>query len=466
MHLRVIKSLSFITLVFHFNIWSLSGTGGTPLGGMGTGYVKFDGSKFSVSGKMPPAAADHCKGRAEKKISSSGFHIFANGTAKSPAEAISEDAKCPLQAADFGTIGDITFTLNAFGPYWPGEGVEKYQLATSPLALFDITAENKGAASAEAAVAMEFANGGLLGGANDGKVDGKQGISFPGSPDNTYLMVDCNGVSPTFSAGGNGSFSSNGTLSNTDGNLVAAKCTIDAGKKAHFKFVLAWYRTYDDEGYYYHNFYKNSKDAASFGMLKFDKVRDGITSFVDRVMASNFPDWYKDRLLNNTYPLIHNSVCAKDGRTAFWEGNYGIIGTLDQGQHAAVFYTFNWPAVQWHELQYWIRQQKPSGQIHHDFNRGVMRFTPNSSGNNRHLLPWDDKGHADYWWFSNTDTWADLNSMFILKAYELMLATGDLDSMKKNWSGIKKAANRLIGQCESGSKLPLKSHSTYDRCRG
>ena len=38
--------------------------------------------------------------------------------------------------------------------------------------------------------------------------------------------------------------------------------------------------------------------------------------------------------------------------------------------------------------------------------------------------------------------------------------------MKKGWPGIKKAANRLLSQCESGSKLPLKSHSTYDRCTG
>jgi hypothetical protein len=179
-------------------------------------------------------------------------------------------------------------------------------------------------------------------------------------------------------------------------------------------------------------------------------------------MASNFPDWYKDRLLNNTYPLIHNSVCTKDGRTAFWEGNYGIIGTIDQGQHAAVFYTFNWPAVQWHELQYWARQQKSSGQVHHDFNKGVEKFT---AGTNRYLLAWDDKTHADYWWFSNTDTWADLNCMFIFKAYELMLATGELDSLKKSWPALKKAADRLVSMCGSDG-IPLKSHSTYDRCNG
>ncbi|HEX2960016.1 MAG TPA: GH116 family glycosyl hydrolase [Chitinispirillaceae bacterium] len=452
------------------SVFALSGTGGTPLGGMGTGYVLFDGQKFRVSGKLPPAAADHAKSTSgsqdEKQITASGFSFFVKGTAKTQLKATSEDAKCPLQTADFGTIEGVKFSLNAFGPYLPGEGVENYKLATSPMALFDITAINSGTEAVDAAVAMEFANGGLLGGANSGKVESdNKAISFTGSTDNAYLAVDCDGSSPAFSAGAAGTFSTDGKLANADGNLVGAKCSIPAGGTVHFKFVLSWYRDYGTEDYYYHNFYDNSKEVATFGLSKFDAVRDGITGFVSRLMASNFPDWYKDRLLNNTYPLVHNSVVAKDGRVAFWEGNYGILGTIDQGQHAAVFYTFNWPSVQWHELQYWARQQKSSGQIHHDFNQGKSSFSAGNTNNNRNLKEWDNQNHADYWWFSNTDTWADLNCMFIFKAYELMLATGDLDSLKKSWPALKKAADRLVSMCGSDG-IPLKSHSTYDRCNG
>ena len=347
---KVLQLFVIVVIIFYCSVWALSGTGGTPLGGMGTGYVVFDGSKFGVSGKMPPAGAD----LGETKIVSSGFSFFVNGTAKTQMKAISEDAKCPLQTAEFGTVGDVKFSLTAFGPYVPGEGNEKFQLATSPLAFFDITAVNSGAEVVDVAVAMEFANGGLLGGANSGTVEtGNQAISFSGSPDNAYLTVDCDGTAPIFSAGAVGTFTTDGKLTNADGNLVAAQCNVAAGGTVHFKFVLAWYRTYGSENYYYHNFYTNSKEAATFGLSKFDTVKTGVTSYVSRTMASNFPEWYKDRLLNNTYPLIHNAQCAKDGRIAFWEGNYGIIGTIDQGQHAALFYTFNWPEVQWHELQYW-----------------------------------------------------------------------------------------------------------------
>ncbi len=467
---RVLR-VQIILVAMASGAFALSGTDGSPLGGMGTGYVRFTDQTFSVSGKMPPAAVDHAglngnKGQPETRISSSGFSFFVNGTAKNRLKATSEDAKCPLQKADFGTISGVKFDLDAFGPYWPGEGEAKYKLATSPLALFNITAVNGGTEAAEVAVAMEFANGGLLGGANSGKiVTGNKAISFDGSTDNAYLAVDCDGASPTFSAGAAGTFESNGTLANADGNLVAAKCSIPAGGTVNFKFVLAWYRNYGQEGYYYQNFYTNSKEAAEAGVTNFDSIRVGITSFVKRLTASNFPDWYKDRLLNNTYPLVHNSVCAKDGRVAFWEGCYGIIGTIDQGQHAAVFYTFNWPSVQWQELKYWIGQQKSTGQIHHDFNQGKERFTPGSTANNRNLLPLTDKNHADYWWFPNADSWADLNCMFIFKAYELMLATGDITELKTHWPAIKKTAERLASQCGGGTKIPETSHSTYDRCQ-
>jgi hypothetical protein len=460
MNCKLLQAFCIVTTIACQSIWALSGTGGTPLGGMGTGYVLFDGQKIRVSSRIPPAGVDHSggktQGQPEKQISASGFYLFAGGTAKAQVKAVSEDARCPVQFADLGAISDVKFTLNAFGPYWPGEGEQKYMLATSPMALFDVTAMNSGAVAAEVAVALEIALG------SGGKVEtGNKTVSFSGSPENSYLAVDCDGATPAFTAGAKGTFETDGKLANADGNLVAAKCSIPAGKTVHFKFVLAWYTTYGQEGYYYHNFYKTSKDVADTGIANFVGIRDGITGFVNRLRASNFPDWYKDRLLNNTYPLIHNSVCAKDGRTAFWEGNYGIIGTIDQGQHAAVFYTFNWPAVQWHELQYWSKQQKSTGQVHHDFNKGVEKFT---AGSNRFLLDWEDKTHADYWWFPNTDSWADLNCMFIFKAYELMLATGDKDSLTKSWPALKKSAERLVSQCGS-AKIPLESHSTYDRCQ-
>ncbi len=482
---RSLSLIAAVSLSLTPSIWALSGTRGTPLGGMGTGYVRFDATTgdFTASGKTPPAAADGWNGADyTRKPSSSGFHFFANGESVTKAKTTDEDAKCPAYFADFGKTGGVKFKLTAFGPYLPGDDPENFKLATSPMAFFEILAVNENSEAVDVAAAMEFANGNLLGGAATGEAtNDNKAVSFSGSPENAYLAVDCDGSSPKFSAGAIGSFKTEGTLANGSGNLVAAKCNVAAGQSVRFKFVLAWWRKYESsntsrysnwdgkENYWYHNNYENSEKVAKFGIEKFDAVKNGITLLVNRTMASNFPEWYKDRLLNNTYPLIHNSQVSKDGRLAFWEGLYGIIGTIDQGQHAALFYTFNWPEVQWKELNYWrstTRQGTNVGQIHHDFNIGIDNFHSNSQrAAARFMCPYNDHDNKDYWWFPNTESWADLNVMFIFKAYELMMATGNKDSVIAYFPAVKTTAERVLKQAaESGenSRLPLKNHSTYD----
>ncbi len=455
---HVFRSGAIIALLAFAGLWALQNTKGTPLGGLGTGYVVFDARSgdFAASQKVPPAASDMVGEFSNKKSSSCGFHLFANGqSVKKAKDSSNEDAKLPLYKVTFDPVGNVTFSLNACGPFIPGDSPLYEKLAHSPLAFFEMTAVNGNTAAVEAAAALEFSNtsgaANLLGGANSGTNDAaanNKAISFDGTANdgNAYLQADCDVAAATFSAGALGDFLTTGTLTNGAGNVVAAKCTIPANGAARFKFVLSWWRTFvsdvdrygsghvDEENYYYHNYYANSKAAGRFGMENFDAVVGGVTSMVSRVMGSNFPEWYKDRLLNNAYPLIHNSQCAQDGRVAFWEGGWPVIGTFDQGQHAALWFTFNWPGMQWRELQYRARTSHPGvgndaadlkGQIHHDVNSGPEKWTPDA----HFMCPWDNWQHDDYWWGKNTTNWADLNCMFIFKAYELMLATGNRDSL-------------------------------------
>jgi len=143
-------------------------------------------------------------------------------------------------------------------------------------------------------------------------------ITFAGAAPvgNAYLLADCDISSANVQRGRARFVATTGALTNGAGNLVAAKCSIPPGGSARFKFVLSWWRMFvsitdrygtgapDSDNYYYHNFYADSKTAAQFGMQHFDDVEKGATSIVNRVMACNFPDWYRDRLLNNLYPLI------------------------------------------------------------------------------------------------------------------------------------------------------------------
>ena len=493
MIINIVRMCIAVTLFATTGVWALAQTMGTPIGGMGTGYVKFNArtGNFAASGKVPPAASDGVSEFSNKQSSSSGFYFFANGQSKIKATTNTEDAKCPLYTADFGATGGVTFTLKAFGPFIPGSSALNEKLAVSPLAFLEITAINGNTSATDVGAAMEFSNQSasgtnLLGGANAGTNDAgmnNAAITFAGAAaaGNAYLLADCDISGATFSAGAVGSFATTGALTNGAGNLVAAKCSIPAGGSARFKFVLSWWRQFvsttdrygtgapDADNYYYHNFYTDSKAAAQFGMQNFDGVKGGVMSIVNRVMACNFPDWYRDRLLNNLYPMIQNAVCAKDGRVAFWEGHYPIIGTLDQGEHASLWYTFNWPSNQWRELQFWARTAHKGvgesadllGQIHHDFNKAPSAWTADA----HFMCPWDDYLRTDYWWVPNTTDWSDLNSMFIFKAYELMLATGDLDSMRIYFPRVKTTADRIIKQCAAagaGVHIPSQSKSTYD----
>jgi hypothetical protein len=472
MRLHAFRLSALIALFASTSLWALAGTHGTPLGGMGTGYIVFNAvtGQLASSGKtMPPAQAMGSE-FTNFLPSSSGFYFFANGASKSKASTSTEDSKFPVYTANFGATGGANFSLNAFGPIVPGAVNE--QLAQSPLAFFDILATNNNAAACTVAVALEFANGTLLGGAATGANDGNNAITWAGATENAYMMVNSTAANPVYTAGAIGSFLTNGSLTTGAGNLVAAKCYVTAGGTAHFRFVMSWYQQWTgskgNEGHWYYNYYttaaSGSKDCAVYGMNRFDLVESGATSIMNRVMASNFPDWYKDRLLNNLYTVNHNMQCASDGRVGVWEGQYPILGTLDQTEHANTFFAFNWPQNQWRELQFWARQQRQEsnllGQIHHDFNACAAG---NWDANSHFFNAWDDYTHNDYWYQPNTTDWGDLQCMFIFKAYELMLATGNKDSLNHWWPKIKNSINRTFNQCISGGHLTVAAaHSSYD----
>ena len=480
---KLVRLSVIVALLFCTSIWAVPSSKGTPLGGMGTGYIVFNAQdgNFAAVTKVSPSASLTGSEFNSWKSNSCGFHLYANGTGKQKATTTTEDAKIPIYAADFGSVGGVSFIDTSFGPFISGAAYE--QLAHSPLAFFDISAKNNNTTACTVAVALEFSNtsgtNNLLGGANTGTADGANAITWAGdtTAGNGYMTVNCDDAGAKYASGAIGTFLTNGTVTQGAGNITSAKCYLAAGATIHFKFVIGWWSpwTYSatstskpgSEGRWYYNFYANSKEAVAYGVANFNKVRAGAISIVKRTMASNFPEWYKERLLCNLYPQIHNSVSAKDGRTGFWEGQYAIIGTIDQGEHAALWYIFNWPGNQWRELQYWARQSRQEatllGQIHHDFNgtTSTSTWTYANTDINHFLYPWDNYTHLDYAWQSNTTDWADLNSMFIYKAYELMMATGDKDSLRIYWPYIKRAANRIIVQSGT-NKIPTTAKCTYD----
>jgi len=78
MILNLVRLSIAITLLATTSLWALAQTMGTPIGGMGTGYVKFNArtGNFAASGKAPPAASDGVSEFSNKQSSSSGFLFF------------------------------------------------------------------------------------------------------------------------------------------------------------------------------------------------------------------------------------------------------------------------------------------------------------------------------------------------------------------------------------------------------
>jgi hypothetical protein len=470
MGISLLRMSVVISLFASTSLWALAQTYGTPLGGFGTGYIVYNArtGDFASSGKVMPPAQQMTRESSSHPSSPSGFHFSVNGSGRSDPTTNNEDAKIPIYTADFGAFNNVTFTLTAFGPYVPGTAHE--QLAQSPLAFFNIKAvNNTGSTINNVAVALQFTNT-HLGGPSNGTSEGDSAVTWKtGSVDSAYMLVRCS-RSGTRSAGAIGNFLTQGVLAGGSGNLIAARCDIPANDSAHFMFVIAWYqywggtKTPGGEGHWYETYYSNAKQAAVYGMARFDLVKAGATGIVNRVTASNFPAWYEDRLLNSLYPMIHNSQFARDGRVSFWEGQYPILGTIDQGEHANAFYVFNWPQTQWREVEFWLRQQYTGsadlGQIHHDFN-GCTAGSWNDPAH--YLYPWDNSTHQDYWYQTDTRSWGCLNCMLLFKAYECMLATGDRTKLNSYWPRIKNTINRTFNQCQSGQHLCNNTiKSSYD----
>lgn len=434
------------------DLFAAAQTTGTPLGGLGASYILYNGAK-SIFVKGYRLTRQHWYQEA-KFDASFNLYTKVGSTVKtfSGMRSDDEDALIPIYRVNYGkNYNNIDVKLLAFGPYVSGD--EKSSVM--PLAFFEFSLENKNSVSAEAAIAFQISD---LAGTNPQRRDSISGVYWSGTSinaDNSALGAASDMSSAKITTGSSlTEFNASGTLSNKNGGVVAVKLNLKPSQTGKIRFVLGWYQTFTDrnwdgklvdEGFYYMNYIKSSIDAVKYGLSEFVRIRDGASGFANRIRAVNLPDWYTDRLLNNLYPLTHNSQYAKDGRFAWREGKYFIIGTIDQQGHSQIASSYNWPEGQWRQMLFWARTQRRGdflGQIHHDFNG------PKSGSEKINALcDWDDHDHRDYWW-SKTTNWSDLNSLFIINIYELFLATGNMDTLNTLWPYMMNTAERILLQAK------------------
>jgi hypothetical protein len=462
----------FAVIVAFFYVQTFAvvdGTTGTPLGGVGSGSVKF----CAHSGAFYSVETTPCALKDFQILTGANFQLYTNrGTAqvKTPLTAVvtngkaADDAIYPIDTAYMGNIDNVTVSLLAFSPI----SFDSIPLMCLPYAFFEFKVTNTASTAVDAAVAFQIPTGSV-----PVFVAGKGIQSTGANALNRAVYASSTAAGAIISAGADNGFSTAGQCNNTpSGNLnkVSVKVSLAAQASATIRFVYAWYNgaTITSSGYnigpdrlYYTNLVTDAGSVADIGLAQFDRLRTNALQIATRMRGSNIPDWIKDQTLNSLCNLTTNTIYTKDGRHCFTEGEWNTNGTMDQMWHAREIMTMTVPSLAWKELEWWARTQKTdtaAGQIHHDMGAPAEK-----------LWGWEqDANHPEYDYQPNCNPWVDLNIGFIVSVYEAYIATGDKTKLDFFWPYLKKAAQRILNQVKiyGNKQYPYTfetSLNTYDQ---
>jgi hypothetical protein len=458
---------------------AVDGTTGTPLGGVGTGAVKF----CAHSGAFYSVETTPCAMKNFQTLSGACFQLYTNrGTAqvKTPLTAMmtngraADDAIFPIDTVNMGVIDNVSVSLLAFSPICS----DSVDLMCLPYAFFEFKLTNTGSSKVDAAVAFQIPTGSV-----PVWVAGKGIQSTGANALNRAVYATSNADGAVISAGSDNGFSTTGQCNNTPSgnqNKVAVKISLAAQASGTIRFVYAWYNgtsstysvndpwnntpvtyTIGPDRLYYTNLVSDAGSAAGIGLTQFEKLRTNALQIATRMRASSVPDWIKDHTMNSLCNLVTNTIYTKDGRHCYTEGEWNTNGTMDQMWHAREIMSLTVPSLAWKELEWWARTQKTDsavGQIHHDMGAPSEK-----------LWGWEtDANHLEYAYQPNCNPWVDLNIGFIVSVYEAYIATGDKTKLDYFWPYVKKAGNRILQQVKTygNTQYPYtfeKSLNTYDQ---
>jgi hypothetical protein len=436
---------------------AVDGTTGAPLGGAGSGAVKFCpwNGQFAFQAKTPAGQEDYVQQQNWK------FSLYTKcGPAVLTSTAMSatkrtynannrydDDAIFPVEYANFGTTNNVSVTLTAFAPY----NLADQTKMTWPVAFYHLTLRNMKDVSVDAACAFQISTG-----STPTLVSGK-GFTAEGGAPSMALFVKNSDPAAVVTVGNDAGFLASGILNNALSgtvNMVASKVTLGPGEKKDIEFVLSWYKSDDPAGYYYANSGNSAQFFAQAGLDNYNDLESRAVQFVERFRSSNVPDWIVNTTLDQT-TWSNSSIYTKDGRYSEWEGIYTWFGQMDQGWHAfgSEIWRINGPMFSWpsaSEMEFWARTEMVGGdndgQISHDFIAGGGQVTDHKT------CQWDAPGYHGW----GGPNWADLDCGFLFGVYESFVATGDKTRMDTYWPYFKRTAQRLYKMASS-----LNQNTTY-----
>jgi hypothetical protein len=457
--MNTLKGISIMFLVFCFCLFGKTdGTTGLPLGGIGTGAVKYNGGSgtFNANFRTPTRNGDY------QALSQARFQLFTRRgdsiltddllVALQNGGRVDDDAIFPLHWVNFGEWNDVSATMTAYMPYDP----DSITMMLHPSAIFEFTVENLESDSVTVALAFQIRTPVTPAAIAD------TGFEANGTSLQLCLVGDFPDGTGDLSYGNDSGFFTSGFCNDTLSGLVnrlALRVSLDSLEVRRLRFALSWYQPNEEEHYRYTTIWNNAKEVSVSALDNFDTFKDKSEELVNRMRSSNLPEWLVDQTLNSLVNLVNNSVYFQDGRYCHTEGQWYPEGTMDQMWHARQIYTMINPQLAWQELEWWARTQHVTsytGQIHHDL------------GTYFNYVGWDDTEHTDY---RDIQRWVDLNCGFIISVYEAFIATADMDKLSYFWPYVKKAAQRVLDQVDEydSPDYPYtfeNSQSSYDASGG
>ncbi len=450
-----LKGVVPFILFFSASIFGqVDGTTGLPLGGIGTGAVKYNAGSgtFSANFRTPTRNGDY------QSLSNTQFQAFTKRgasvltsqklIARQDNGRADDDAVFPLHRVNFGELNAISISMTAYLPFSP----KSIPDMCHPAAMFEFSVNNSMSDSAAISIAFQISMPDIPSAITD------TGLIASSSSLQLCLIGSFAGGNGDLSYGSDNGFFSTGICSNqltSSINRLALRISLSSFETKTLRFVLSWYQPDEIAHYQYANFWNGARSAAVSALNNFSNFKDNSEELVNRMRSSNLPSWLVDQTLNSLVNLVNNSVYFQDGRYCHTEGMWEPEGTMDQMWHARQIYTMINPNLAWSELEWWARTQHVlnyTGQIHHDF------------GTNFNYVSWDNTEHSDY---RSINEWVDLNCGFIISVYEAFIATADQGKLDYFWPYLKKAAQRILDQVNlyGSSQYPYtfqSSLSTYD----
>ncbi len=461
-----VAAAAFGCALFAQELPQVDGTTGAPLGGIGTGAVKFCGNNGHLY--FTEVAPVKCGNNGASYLDFAGqgsfFELYSNrgGTIATKTRMIAtstngrydDDAIYPIQKANFGAINGINVTLTGSCPWAPSDSNKM----TYPCALFEFQVQNTQTTSADISIGFKLTYD------NQPALVAAKGMrDETANSDQKAVYAKSDDAAAVITMGQDGTFLTNGQCNNQingNTNMVAVKVTLAANQTKLVKFVFAWYNATQPDFYYYTNLFSAVGAVADSGLSDFDLFMTNATSMVTRMRGSNVPDWIVNTTQNALCLLTNNSRYFQDGRMLYAEGAFGTQGTMDQAWHARYIVSQLCPFYAWQELEWWARTQKTVdsavGQIHHDL----------ISDCGGPYAAWDQTDWADY---QNINPWPGLNCGFIFGVFETFMATNNRVKLDWFWPYVLKAGLRILTQVKlygNTTTYPYtfeqSSHSSYD----